>query len=315
MNLFKNKKILITGGYGFIGSHLTKRLLQNESNISIITIPDTNTFRLQDELAEIATYETDICDAAAINSVVKEIHPDYVFHLASYGVNSAHADYEKAVRTNVLGSVNIINAVIGSGCQKFINMGTCSEYGNRETDEDTIPVPINIYGSTKAATTLILHQIAKENDLPIVTMRPFGVFGEGEEPHKIFSYVILNLLRGKNMPLTPCEQSRDYCHVENIIDALLLTCEKTNITNEIFNVASGESHPLRYYIDLIYKISGTDKKPIYGEMPYRKNELWDPRADTDKIKAMLGWKIKIPLEEGIARTIEWYQQNRNQFEI
>jgi len=315
MDAFKNKKILVTGGYGFIGSHLVKKLLQYDAKIYIITMPDTNKFRLLDSLDKIITYETDIGDSLATGSVIRKINPDYVFHLAGYGINSAHTDYERAISTNVLGSANIMKALCETECKKMINMGSCSEYGNSKTDEGALPAPVTIYGSTKAAATLILHQIAKENRISIVTLRPFGVFGEGEEPHKVFSYVILNLLRKNNVALTGCEQYRDYCHVENIIDAMLLVCIRPDIENEIFNIASGESHPLYYYIDLIYKLMGTDTPPIYGTIPYRKAELWNPKTDAGKIKSMLNWNIKVPLEEGILQTIGWYRNNMNMFEV
>ena len=313
MNVFENRRILITGGFGFIGSHLVKRLLKANSEIYIITMPDTNKFRLFDKLDNIVTYEADIGDSLMIGPIIKKINPDYVFHLAGYGVDSAHTDYERATTTNVLGSVNIFKSLFDTDCKKFINMGTCSEYGNSNTSEDSPPAPVNIYGSTKAASTLILHQIAKENNISIATLRPFGVFGEGEEPHKIISYVILNLLKDNDVILTQCEQYRDYCYVENIIDAMLLACEKSNITNEIFNVASGELHPLRYYVDLIYKMIGSNRKLIYGGMPYRKTELWNPKADINKINSMLEWEPKVPLEEGMSRTITWYRSNIDKY--
>jgi len=313
MEIFENKKILITGGFGFIGSHLVKRLLPSHLEMHIITMPDTNKSRLLDEQTQVVAYEADISDTKAVVPIIKSIDPDYVFHLAGYGINSADADYQKAINTNIMGSVNILNALKSTNCKKFINMGTCSEYGNSDSNEGSPPAPINIYGSTKAAATLILHQTAQENDIKIVTLRPFGVFGEGEEPHKIFSYVIINLLKGNDVLLTQCEQYRDYCYVENIIDAMLLACEKSTIENEIFNVASGNSQPLRYYIELIYKMTGSHSKLIYGGMPYRKNELLNPTADIHKIKSLLGFWQRFSLEEGLARTIEWYRRNIDKY--
>lgn len=315
MDTFKGKKVLVTGGFGFIGSHLVKRLLQSGTEVHIITVPGTDKFRLMDGLDKIITHETDICSAPEVGFVIKTIKPDYAFHLASYGVNSAHTDYQKATRTNVLGSVNIMSALCETGCKKLVNMGTCSEYGNSETGEGSPLSPVNIYGSTKAASTIMLHQIASENEIGIITLRPFGVFGEGEEPHKIFSHVILNVLNGNDVPLTACEQFRDYCHVDNIVDAMILACERPEITNEIFNVASGELHPLKFYIDLIFEMMDTDKRPLYGAVAYRKTELWSPKADVTKIKTMLNWDVTVPLEKGIRQTVEWYKNNRNNFRV
>lgn len=313
MNTFENSKVLITGGFGFIGSHLVKRLMQNGAEIHIITMPNTNKFRLHDNLSEISCYETDICNTIEVNNIIKTIKPDYVFHMASYGINAGHTDPYKATYTNVSGSVNIMTSLCEIGCKKFINIGTCAEYGNGRTDEDMPPAPVNIYGSTKAAATIVLHQIARENGISIVTLRPFGVFGEGEDTHKIFCHVISNVLRERDVPLSQCEQYRDYCYVENIVDAMLLACEREDITNEIFNVASGEAHTLKYFVDLIFEHMETDKKPLYGEIAYRKTELWRPKADITKIKTILNWEVKISLEEGIVRTINWYKNNLHKF--
>ena len=315
MDTFVDKRALVTGGFGFIGSHLVKRLLQSGAEVYIITVPGTDKFRLTDCLDKIITHETDIGHASEVGSIIRSIKPDYVFHLASYGVNAAHTDYQKATRTNVLGSVNIISALCETGCKKLVNMGTCSEYGNSETGEGSPPAPVNIYGSTKAAATILLHQIASENGISMITLRPFGVFGEGEEPHKIFSHVILNVLNGNDVPLTACAQLRDYCHVENIVDAMILACERAEVTNEIFNVASGELHPLKFYIDLIFEIMDTDKKPLYGAVAYRQTELWSPKADVTKIKAALNWDVTVPLEKGIRQTVEWYKSNMSNFRI
>lgn len=94
---------------------------------------------------------------------------------------------------------------------------------------------------------------------------------------------------------------------------MLLACERTEITNEIFNVASGESHPLHYYIDLIFELTESEKKPLYGHVAYRDTEVWNPKTDINKITSMLNWKIKIPLKEGILQTIEWYRNNLNKY--
>jgi len=313
MNIFNNKKVLITGGFGFIGSHVAKRLIDKNSQVHIITIPNTDKYRLKNELDKIICHEADISNTLAINSIIEEINPDYVFHMAGYGVNSADADSTRAINTNILGGVNIINALCKTDCRKIINMGTCAEYGNSAANEGMPPEPVNIYGSTKAAATIILHQIARENGLSIITFRPFGVFGEGEETHKIFSYIISNILNEKDVLLSNCRQHRDYCYVGNIVDAMIMACEREDLVNDIFNVASGESHELKYYVDLLFENMDTDRKPLYGKVDYRKTELWNPKANITKIKTLLNWSAEISLEEGVIQTINWYKNNFSEF--
>jgi nucleoside-diphosphate-sugar epimerase len=309
---FINKKVLITGGCGFIGSHLVKRMLSEGARVFIMKRKNTKAWRIKDELNEVEILETDIADTVETGSAIKRIEPEYVFHLAAYGVDSLENNYITALRTNILGTVNIMSALKDVGCKRVINMGSCAEYGDRKElmKEDMFPEPVSIYGSTKACATIAAHQAARENHINIVTLRPFGIFGEGEERHKIFCHIILSILENKDVKLTSCEQRRDYCYVENIIDGMVMAAKNESLKNNIFNIASGRVHPLSYYVDSIFKNMKTDRKPLYGAVEYRKNEMWAPTADIKKIQSILGWMPRIGFEEGIKNTINWYERNK-----
>jgi nucleoside-diphosphate-sugar epimerase len=307
----EDKRVLITGGLGFIGSHLVKRLLGHGAKISVLDL-NQNQWRVKDEIKYIDVYNIDITDSLRVDRCIRDIRPQYVFHLAAYGVDSAQKLYLQAANVNILGTINLLNSLKETGCEKIICTSTCSEYGNRDGKlcEDMCPDPVNIYGSTKACSTIIAHQIARENNINIVTLRLFGIFGEGEERHKFFCDLILSLLEGKDVKLTLCEQCRDYCYVENIVDGLIMAVRNNSIKNDIFNIGSGISRPLKYYVDMIFKYVETDRKPDYGALEYRKNEMWNPQPDITKIKSVLSWVPRIALEEGIKRTVEWFKQNK-----
>lgn len=313
---FKNKSILITGGCGFIGSHLVRRMLEEGGQVHVAARRKTGNWRIKCVESKINIHILDITDFHRVDKLVRDVRPDYVFHLAAYGVDSKDRDYIRAAETNIMGTVNLFNAIKNYGCKRIINLGSCAEYGDRKEKmrEDMCPCPSSIYGSTKACATIAGHQIARENHIDIATIRPFGIFGEGEERHKIFSYVITGLLKGETVELSRCEQERDYCYVENIIDGILMAAEREGVRDEIFNIGTGELHPLKYYIELIFEAVGTDKRPLYGAVAYRENEMWTPSPDLAKIKTRLGWKPRIELEEGIRRTVEWYRENLNLFE-
>ncbi|MET7016969.1 NAD-dependent epimerase/dehydratase family protein [Bacillus mycoides] len=310
---FKNKTFLITGGYGFIGSHLVRRLLHLQAKIVLFIRASSDSWRLKNILKNIETYEVDIRDKAQVQDAIKKINPDYIFHLAAYGVNSVHTDYMHAIETNIIGTCNIIQAAKFVNCKKIINMGSSSEYGNKmePIHENMLLTPVDIYGSTKAASTILAHQIASENNINLITLRPFGIFGEAEEPHKLFSYIILQVLQNKDVNLTLCNQLRDYCYIENIIDACILAIENTNVQNEIFNIGSGNIYPLKHYVELLFKHLNTHSKPNYGAISSRTNERWIPEANIQKIKNSLSWEPRINIEEGIIKTINWYKNNTN----
>jgi nucleoside-diphosphate-sugar epimerase len=212
----------------------------------------------------------------------------------------------------VIGTANVVNEAIDCGCEKIVTLGSSAEYGNKieKTDENMILTPVDVYGSTKAAATIIAHQIASKKHGAIVTLRPFGVFGEGEDKHKIFCHIILRLLQNKDVDLTLCEPYRDYCYVENIIDGLLLAAQTQFVQNEIFNIGSGEAFPLKYFVELIFFHFHTGRKPKYGVLPYRDNERWHVQMDIAKIKSVLHWEPRISLEDGMIRTIHWFKQNK-----
>ncbi|MGG0152546.1 NAD-dependent epimerase/dehydratase family protein [Bacillus mycoides] len=310
---FKNKTFLITGGYGFIGSHLVRRLLHLQAKIVLFIRASSDSWRLKNILKNIETYEIDIRDKAQVQDAIKKINPDYIFHLAAYGVNSAHTDYMHAIETNIIGTCNIIQAAKFVNCKKIINMGSSSEYGNKmePIHENMLLTPVDIYGSTKAASTILAHQIASENNINLITLRPFGIFGEAEEPHKLFSYIILQVLQNKDVNLTLCNQLRDYCYIENIIDACILAIENTNVQNEIFNIGSGNIYPLKHYVELLFQHLNTHSRPNYGAISSRTNERWIPEVNIQKITNSLSWEPRINIEEGIIKTINWYKNNTN----
>lgn len=314
---FKNKTFLITGGYGFIGSHLARRLLNLQAKIVLFIRTPSNSWRLKDIIKNIETYEIDIRDRKQVQDAIKKVNPDYIFHLAAYGVNSAHTDYMHAIETNIIGTCNIIQAAKLVNCKKIINFGSSSEYGNKmePIHENMLLTPVDIYGSTKAAATILAHQIASENSINLITLRPFGIFGESEEPHKIFSYIILQVLQNKDVNLTFCNQLRDYCYIENIIDACILAVENTTVQNEIFNIGSGTIYPLKHYVELLFKHLKTNSRPNYGAIPSRTNERWVPEADVQKIKNSLSWEPRINIEEGIIKTVNWYKNNKHLYLI
>ncbi len=307
----KGKRILLTGATGFIGSHLLRRLMEEEAEASVI-LRSSNTWRIEDVLKDANVIRLDLRNDEEIRKALMLTKPHIVFHLAAYGVELGNCTHREAILNNVLATANLVIASAEAGCQRFINTGTSMEYGCLDDmiSEDVSPKPVNLYGSTKAASTLIAHQAALERDLPIITLRPFNLFGEMEANNKLFSYIIASILLERPVKLTGCEQYRDYCYVGNIVDGYIMAALNDTIRNEIYNIGSGEIQPLKYYINMIYELMLPDQKPVYGTLPYRKNEMWRPCPDISKIKSQLQWVPRTSLKEGLLKTIEWYIQNK-----
>lgn len=309
---FSNSKVMITGGNGFIGSHIVKRMVREGADVAVIARESSDLWRIEAELPYINIIKCDLKDEKAIEESVYKVKPEYIFHMAAYGVDFRQQNYAEAANSNIIGTINLLESIRKSGgCRKFLYTGTSMQYGNKEgmINEETRLTPSNIYGSTKAASTLIAHQIAAENDIEIITLVPFGVFGENEGSHKFFPHIILTILNNEDVDLTLCEQYRDYCYIENIVDGFLLAALDKEHKNAIYNIGSGSIYQLKHYVDMILNITGTKQKANYGALEYRKNDLWRPQPDVSKIKKELNWEPKISLEDGMLRTVKWYTDN------
>ena len=311
---FINKNVLVTGASGFISSHLAQRSKRKRPGYRIGQ-ETSDLWRLEEIKNDIAICRVDIRDYTGLSACIKKIKPDYVFHMSAYGVDSRQKDWFTAAEINITGTVNLMKSLKETGCEKVLNIGSCMEYGNKKEiiREDASLEPFNIYGSTKAAATIMAHQLAAESEIDIVTLRAFGIFGENEGSHKFFPHIILSLLNGREVNLTACEQYRDYCYIDNIVDGFLLAAKDKKSKNMIFNIGSGDLHQLNYFVNMVFDLMKNTGKPNYGAIPYRTDEFWKPHPDIGKIRSILKWKPKISLQEGLIRTIAWYEKNSEKY--
>lgn len=309
------KKVLVTGAYGFVGSHLVSRLLDEGAEVAVLVREHSNDWRLKEKLHQFYVYKGDVADFLRVSQIFHTVKPDVVFHLAAYGVDRMNKQTHQAINTNIIGTVNIIEAAIEVNCEKVINLGSSLEYGYSEQklSEDMRLNPLDLYGSTKAAAVILAHQIAKEGNVNLVTIRPFNIFGEKEAPQKLFSYVILQLLKDKEVKLSSGEQYRDYLYIENYIDGLMLAAKNKDVQHDIFNMGSGQALQIKVYVQKLFQLIAPEKTPLFGTIPYTEKDRMRAEPDIQKVKDILKWQQRISLEEGMKRTIHWYKEHLHQF--
>ena len=225
---FTNSKVLITGASGFIGSHLVRRMVEENAEVNIIVREGSDLWRIESLLKDIKIYRADLRDSEKIDEYIRKIKPIMLLIWRLTVLIQDKKIIIIAANTNIIGTMNMLNPLISVGCKKFLNIGTSMEYGDKKEiiKETTHLEPFNIYGSTKAASTILAHQIAGENNIDIVTLRAYGVFGENEGNHKFFPHIILSILNNTDVNLTGCEQYRDYSYIENLIDGFDFGCSK-----------------------------------------------------------------------------------------
>ncbi len=303
------KRVLVTGGTGFVGANLCRRLLEEGHEVVCLVRPNHKRWRIAGIEEHLHIKVTDLADAASLEMIVREARPDWVFHLAPYGAYSWQTDPQQIVATNLLGTVNLLQACLRRGFEIFINTGSSSEYGFKDhaPAEDEPIEPNSHYAVAKAGATLYCQSAARAFGLCAVTLRLYSVYGPFEEPNRLIPNVIIHGLKGELPHLVDPAIGRDFIYVRDVEDAYLhLAANPGGIGGEIFNLGSGVQSSIADVVRLAQSTFGIHETPRWNSMPKR---LWDTtvwRADNRKLAAA-GWKPRITLEEGFRKTISWFE--------
>lgn len=312
----KNKTVLVTGGSGFIGVKIVERLVTQGLTPSLILRKNSSRKRLLPILDKIKIFEADLEQVKAVSDIVKKNNPDIIIHLAGYGVysysNMTAENVKAMINTNINGTINLLHAVYDSKCKLFINTGSCFEYGssNIPFKEDDMLNPINVYGVTKVASTLFSQLFSKNNKFSVVTLRPFTVYGPGEDDRRFISTVIRQCFQRKNPTLTSQRIIRDYIYIEDVVDAYWSVIKLGGkLTGEVINISTGRGIALKDVAEKIIRLTEVEGiVPDIGSFPMRQGEVLSLVGNAEKAQRLLSWKAKYSLEEGLIKTIAWVRQ-------
>ncbi len=306
------RRILVTGASGFLGSRLTRRLVEQGAVVEAWTTSSAHPVRLTAVFDRLTLSIVDIRDAVQVRDACRRAEAEVVYHLAAYGVHAEQQDFLQAVETNVRGTANLLVGLKDTPCRRVVTTGTWAEYGAKDypIHEHEPLEPVGAYGATKAAATLLALAFASQERLPLVVLRPFSVYGPGEGGRKFVPSIIRSCLRGENPRLSSGRQVRDYLYIDDVIDAYLKAADLTVATPLVLNVASGIPLYLRDFASaIVTHFPGLHAD--LGALPDREREIWKVQADITQIKAIMGWQPVWSLEDGIRRTVEWYRHHDN----
>lgn len=306
-----SEKILITGASGFVGACLTENLVKEGYDVSVVTRNIEKSWRLRKVANEVKIYNLDIRNEKDVDDVVKTIKPDKIFNLAAYGGYYFQNDINKILSSNILGTVNLLNACAKNDFKSFINIGSSSEYGTKKYSmkEADVLEPINTYGVSKAAATLYCRMIAESHKLPIATIRLFSPYGYYEDKSRLVSSVILSCIRGENPKLASGKAVRDFIFIEDVIDIIKKVSDFSNISGKIYNCGTGKQHSVAEIVKTVIKISDKNLIPSWGKVEGRKSDTNKWEADMSLVKQELAWTPKFSLEQGIEKCYKWYKEN------
>ena len=310
MSILKNKKILVTGGAGFIGSHLVKRLINEGAKVSVIVKYNSiiDCPRLVQVWDKINMIEADLRNIDSVNEM-RKISFDLVFHLAAYNhVGDSFKHVLENVNSNFISTINLLNN--GPKIKKLIHMGTSEIYGIQTKlpfNVKEMPNPMSPYAVTKYASELFSLLKSKSNNLNLICVRPFNTFGPFQSEKAIIPEMIIKCLQNKEIKTTGGKQTREFNYIENIIDGILFLNKKVKHTIEPINVGSNTPITIKNLVKKIHKYSKSDSKLRIGSLKYRPNEIWRMQAN-NKFLSSKGWKPKINFDDGLKLTIAWYRK-------
>ena len=210
-------KVFITGATGFLGSHVVRQLLVRGHHVVAGHRANSDLWRLKAVRGDIELVEADLSRRTSIENALRNHPPDAIINCAAYGVKYEEQDIQQAFMVNVYGTSHLILAAKETGVSRFIHIGSCFEYGNKDhpVHEDEILEPTSMYGVSKASGTLLALVLSKQNNVPLVVVRLFGLWGALEGKDRLVPQVIDHCLTRTRLKLTGCEQIRDYLFVED----------------------------------------------------------------------------------------------------
>ena len=305
---------LVTGGAGFIGSHLVEELVRRGERVRVV---DNLVTGYRKNLATVASrvefIEGDLAQAAVANSAAAGV--DYVLHQAA--IPSVPRSVTEPVfchEANVNATLNLLVAARDAGVQRLVFAGSSSVYGNvavLPTHEDVPLDPLTPYALQKLIGEQYLKLFTSLYGLETVTTRYFNVFGPRQDPSSPYSGVISLFIRSLLDGRAPTifgdgEQTRDFTYVANVVDGVLKACHAPGVAGEVINVATGGRVSLNTLFGTLRSLTGADVVATYG--PARRGDIRDSQADIGRARALLGYSPTVEFPDGLARTLAWARQ-------
>lgn len=303
---------LVTGGAGFIGSHISEALVRRGQRVRVVDSLVTGYTRNVRDGVEFV--QGDLADPAVAKAAVAGM--DYVIHQAAIpSVPRSVEKPEESHRANIDGTLQILLAARTAKIKRVVFAGSSSVYGDTEVLPKTEVMPTNPlspYALQKLMGEMYLKMFTRLYGLETVTTRYFNVFGPRQDPGSPYSGVISLFIKALSEGTQPViygdgEQTRDFTYVTNVVDGVLRAAETPGVSGEVFNVATNNRTSLNQLLATLKKIFGSNVEPIYRES--RAGDVRDSQADISKAQQMLGYQPTVGLEEGLRKTVDWFKNS------
>lgn len=309
------KKLLVTGGAGFIGSEFVRQGVQRRYTVTVI---DKLSYagdlkRINEVEGKITVHAADITDRKSVQDIMKSEKPDTVVHWAAEShVDRSIANASPFLETNITGTQVLLDAAKDYGVKQFINISTDEVYGDLGKDgkfyESTPLNPSSPYSVSKASADMLGRAYHRTYGLPVITVRPSNNYGPWQYPEKLIPVIIMKAMNNEKVPVyAKGENVREWLFVSDCANAVFQIMEQGE-AGEIYNVGSGEE---KKNIEVVKTVLTLLKKPedLIEFTKDRPGHDFRYSLNSDKIKGQLGWQCRVTFPEGIEKTVRWYVEN------
>ena len=297
------KKVLITGGTGFIGRNVVAELIKRGYEVHSLVFPP-----FAPEQKGLVQYEMNLMDSNAVDKFLSEHHFENLIHLAWYVGKGCHIADQNIDWT--ISTLNLLTSFQKYGGKTFVGAGTISEYEYKFgylLEDETPTSPETLYGESKNSVYKIAKTFCKQHDMKFKWPRIFNLYGPNEKPQRLMPSVINSCLKGEDVKVSDCLKFQDYLHVEDTARGIVEVFE-SDIQGAV-NICSGKPVQLRYIVNKIAELTNFKGNILWGAIPAAFGDEVVV-GNNDKLKS-IGWSPKYTLDEGLQQTIDWWKENNN----
>lgn len=297
---FAGNSVLVTGGTGFIGGHLCRRLRDAGAEVHA-------TSRQAPEPVEgLVWHRLDLGDGAAAGALVRRLRPRVIYHLASHVVGARDREFVLSTfHDNLASTVYLLEAAAEVGCHRFVQVGSLEEPDGSGPPEP----PSSPYAAAKAAASAYGRMFHQLYETPVVLARLFMVYGPAQpDVRKLIPYLILSLLRGEAPRLSSGSRPVDWIYVGDVVEGLMRLARRDGLEGQRVDFGSGDLVTIRRVVEILYEILAPGQEPPFGTLPDRPHEQVRT-ARVEETFRQLDWRPEVGIEEGLRQTVEWYREN------
>jgi UDP-glucose 4-epimerase len=306
------KRAFVTGGTGFVGSHLVRHLVESGDSVAVLLRPESDPWRIEDVRNRVELIVGRLSEPAALTQPLADFKPDVVYHLGWSGSGPGGRDDPRQTE-NVVEALALVDLATATGASTWVGLGSQAEYGPTAAvlDESTPTHPLTAYGAAKLSAGLQTRDLCATRSLRHIWLRLVTAYGPADHPSYLVPQVILSLLRGRRPALTKGSQPGDFLHVTDACNAMRVAA-LTESCAGTYVLASGDHRPVREVALTIRDMIDTRLQIGFGEL-VPSFPLVGLRGDPRALELVTGWSPKVSLEAGLAGCVEWFRQNLSRY--